>query len=64
MKSSTEQLSAKQPAFDLPLFDWQVAVVRPSAGTRGGLYVARKYGVNPALADLVAALAGIGNEAR
>jgi hypothetical protein len=37
-------------------------VVRPH--TAGGHFLARRFGVDPALADLVADLAGIGSEAR
>jgi hypothetical protein len=41
---------------------WPFVVVRPN--TVAGQFVARRYGVDPALADLVAVLAGIGSEAR
>ena len=44
--------------FSLPLFSWRVAVVQP--GTRAGLHLSRQYRVRTAIADLIAALAGLG----
>lgn len=41
---------------------WPFALVQPN--TAAGQFVARRFRVDPALADLVAALAGIGDEAR
>jgi hypothetical protein len=63
MKSSIKPPSKEQSVSDLPLFDWRVVVVRPSPNTRGGQFVARKYHVAPAVADLIADLAGLGQEA-
>ena len=37
--------------------------VRAKPGARAGNFVARRYRVHPAFADLVAALAGLGSEA-
>jgi hypothetical protein len=43
----------------LPLFDWrQTPPRRPP--TRAGAFVTRKFGVPTAIADVVAALAGLG----
>jgi hypothetical protein len=44
---------------DLPLFSWRVVVLRPA--TPAGRFVAGRYRVHPAFADLVANLAGIGS---
>ena len=49
-----------QSVSHLPLFSWRVAVVQP--GTRAGLHLSRQYRVRPAIADLIAALAGLGSE--
>jgi hypothetical protein len=55
--------SKSKPKFQdisgLPLFDWRQAVVQPPR-TRAGLHVARRYGVQSSIADVVAALAGLG----
>jgi hypothetical protein len=48
-----------QPISDLPLFSWRVVVLGPA--TPAGQFVARRYRVHPAVADLVANLAGIGS---
>lgn len=58
MKNSTRRHYKTQPVLDLPLFNWRALAVRPS--TVAGAFVARRYRVRPAFADLVAALAGIG----
>jgi len=41
------------------LFSWRVVVLHPT--TRAGSFVARRYRVHPAVADLIANLAGIGS---
>ncbi len=43
----------------LPLFGFQHVVVAPPA-TRAGLHLTRRYRVHPAIADVVAELAGLG----
>jgi hypothetical protein len=48
------QSSARSP--------WPFVVVQPN--TVAGQFVARRFRVDPALADLVADLAGLGSEAR
>ena len=62
MKTCIQRPHKTQPVSDLPLFSWRVVVVQP--GTRAGHYVARRYRVHPAFADLVANLAGLGSEVR
>jgi hypothetical protein len=62
VKSTTKRPSKEQPVSDLPSLDWRVVVVRRPT-TRGGSFVARRYGVEPAIADLIADLAGLGQEA-
>jgi hypothetical protein len=64
MKSNTKRPSQKQSVPDLPLFDRRIVVVRPSPSTIGGRFIARRYRVDPAVADLIAALAGLGSEVR
>ncbi|WP_338305188.1 hypothetical protein, partial [Bradyrhizobium ottawaense] len=59
MKTCIKRHPKAQSVSHLPLFDWRIVVVRPS--TRAGSYVARRYRVNPAVADLIANLAGIGS---
>jgi hypothetical protein len=59
VKSSTKRQLQLQSVSDLPLFNWRVVVMRPS--TRAGTFVARRYRVHPAVADLIASLAGIGS---
>ena len=44
------------------LFDWRAAIVHKPA-THAGNFVARRYRVHPAFADLIATLAGLGSEA-
>ena len=48
-----------QSVSQLPLFSWRVAVVQP--GSCAGLRRSRQYPVRPAIADLIAALAGLGS---
>jgi hypothetical protein len=64
MKTSTKRPSKEQSVSDLPPFDWRVVVVRPRPNTRAGSFVARRFGVAPAMADLIANLAGLGSEVR
>jgi hypothetical protein len=60
MKPDTKTTFQKQSDSDLPLLNWPTVVVRPN--TMGGNFVVRRFHVDPALADLVADLAGIGSE--
>jgi hypothetical protein len=59
LKECTKRPHKKQSVSDLPLFSWRIDIVRPS--TMAGSFVARRYRVHPAVADLVATLAGIGS---
>jgi hypothetical protein len=58
-----------QSISSLPLFSWRSIVVELStvepvvASTRAGHFVARRYCVDPAVADLIASLAGFAQEA-
>jgi hypothetical protein len=58
LKTRTKHLKKTQSVSQLPLFSWRVAVVQP--GTRAGLHLSRQYRVRPAIADLIASLAGLG----
>jgi hypothetical protein len=60
MKSTTKLPSREQSVSDLPLLDWRVVVVHPT--TMAGNFVLRRYRVAPAVADLIANLAGLGQE--
>jgi hypothetical protein len=62
MKSDTKTTFQKQSTSDFPPFDWRFAIVRPR--TVAGTFVARRFNVAPAVADLIADLAGLGNEVR
>ena len=62
VKTSIKRPSKTQSVSGLPLFSWRVTVIQPS--TRAGLFVARRYRVQPAFADLIANLAGLGSEVR
>jgi hypothetical protein len=62
MKTSTKQPQKTQLVSSLPLSPWRSVVVQPS--TRAGQFAARRYRVDSALADLIADLAGFGQEAR
>jgi chorismate-pyruvate lyase len=62
LKSSSKRTRKTQSVSILPLFSWREALVQP--GTRAGRFVTRRYRVHPALADLIADLAGLGSEAR
>jgi hypothetical protein len=62
MKTSTKHPQKTQLVSSLPLFSWRLVVVQPS--TRAGQFVARRYRVDPAVADLIANLAGFAQEAR
>ena len=64
MKCTTKRPFGEQSVSDLPLVDWRVVVVRPRPSTRAGQFVARRYGVDPAIADVIANLAGLGSEVR
>lgn len=46
---------------DLPLFVWRATNLQPSS--RAGQFVVRRHRVHPAIADLIADLAGLGKEA-
>lgn len=60
MKTHSKRPQQSQSVSDLPLFSWRVTILQPSS--RAGLFVARRYRVHPAFADLVANLAGLGSE--
>jgi hypothetical protein len=62
MKRHSKRTRKSQSVSDLPLFSWRVTVLQPSSCA--GLFVSRRYGVHPALADLIASLAGLGSEVR
>ncbi|MCW1994823.1 hypothetical protein [Bradyrhizobium diazoefficiens] len=60
MKTCIKRRPKAQPVSnDLPLFSWRVVVLRPT--TPAGQFIARRYRVHPAFADLIANLAGIGS---
>ncbi len=59
MKTCSKRHPKAQSVSDLPLFSWRIVVVHPN--TRAGSYVALRYRVHPAVADLIANLAGIGS---
>ena len=61
MKSRTEGL----PLPERPATSREILTARfaPSPSTRAGNFGARRYRVHPALADLIAGLAGLGAEA-
>jgi hypothetical protein len=61
LKTRTKHLQKTQSASHLPLFPWRAAVFQPS--TRAGLHLSRQYRLRPAIADLIAALAGLGSVA-
>lgn len=58
MRNNTKRPSQKQSVPDFPPFDWRTVVALPS--TMAGSFVARRYRVHPAFADLIADLAGLG----
>jgi len=58
--TNTEQTQKTQSISNLPLFSWRSAVVHVQPTTCGGQFVMRRHRVHPGLADLVAALAGLG----
>ena len=58
MKTTIKPPQKTQLTSKLPLLSWQSVVVRPS--TPAGQFVVRRYGVHPAVADVLAALAGLG----
>lgn len=62
MKKHSKRIRQSQSVSDLPLFSWRVTVLQPSS--QAGLFVARRYRVHPAFADLIANLAGLGSEVR
>jgi hypothetical protein len=57
MKNTTKPPSKEQ---SVPPFDSRVAVIRPRPSTMAGSFVARKYRIDPTVADLVANPAGRG----
>ena len=62
MNPNTNHSQKTQSISSLPLVSWPMAVVKPS--TRAGQFIARRYGIVPALADVIADLAGFASEAR
>jgi hypothetical protein len=61
MKASSKRLPVRHGLFDLPLFQWSAGRNVPSF-TAGGQWVHRRTGLPPALANVVAELAGVGRE--
>ncbi len=59
MKTCTKRPRKTQSVSGLPLFSWRVVVVQPA--TKAGQFVTRRYRVQPAFADLIASLAGLGS---
>jgi hypothetical protein len=59
VKNYTKSLPKSHQVSDLPLFDWRHVVLRP-ATTLAGQYVMRRYHVAPHIAEVIAALAGLG----
>ncbi|QAU44186.1 hypothetical protein [Bradyrhizobium guangzhouense] len=59
MKTDTKRVSLAQSVRNPPSIDSNI-VVRSRPSSRAGSYVARRFCVDPALADLVADLAGLG----
>jgi hypothetical protein len=59
MKKYSDQPTFCHHFSGLPLFDWRPAVNRPA--THAGLLLSRRYRIHPAIADLVASLAGLGS---
>jgi hypothetical protein len=64
MKSNTKRSPQRQLDSNFPLLNWRPAIVRPFPSTPAGQFVARRYRVTPALADLIANMAGLGSEVR
>jgi hypothetical protein len=64
VKGTTKRAPKEQSVSNLPPLDWRVVVVRARPSTMAGSYVARRFRVNPAVADLYASLAGLGSEVR
>jgi len=62
MKINTKHSQETQSisGLGLPLFARRSVVMKPR--TPAGRFVARRYRVDPALADLIANMAGLGNE--
>jgi hypothetical protein len=54
---NTTSNCSQETQSDPPPFDWRCTL---SPVTTAGRYVAKHYRINPAVADLVASLAGIG----
>jgi hypothetical protein len=64
MNSNTKRSSERQSDANLPLLNWRPLIVHPRPHTMAGSFVARRYRVDPAVADLIAAAAGLGSEVR
>ena len=62
MTTTTNPLQKTQSISSLPLLLWRSVVVKPS--TRAGEFVARRYRIDPAIADVITDLAGLGSEVR
>lgn len=60
MKTNTEGAFHTQCGPNPPFLNSRIGVGHPSPITMGGRFVARRYRVEPALADLIADLAGLG----
>lgn len=58
-KHTKSRSKNKRPVAPTPLLDWRPCPPRQPE-TRAGLHIARRFHVNPAIADLIASLAGLG----
>lgn len=58
MKTPTNDAQKAQSISNLALDPWRTVVVQPA--TPGGQFLMRRHRVYPAVADLIASLAGIG----
>ena len=58
MKTCTKLPHQDQPISDPPLFNWRIVAARPNTMAR--CFLVRRYRVDPAVADVIANLAGIG----
>jgi hypothetical protein len=61
-KYITHQVPSRNKTNDLPDFPWRPVILH--GPSRAGQYVMRRYHVSPHIAELIAALAGLGGEDR
>ncbi|UPJ78591.1 hypothetical protein IVB16_27470 [Bradyrhizobium sp. 183] len=57
----TRSLPRKKSAL-VPVADWRVTVFQPQVLTRAGRFVARRYRLEPHVAEIIADLAGLGDQ--